>query len=386
MFRQGGVGMQVNFARMADNLMLRQLSLVNFRNLAGAELELGGKFNCLVGNNGAGKSTVLDAVHYLSVCKSFLNALDSQNIRHGQPFFVLSGAFERAGEEEAIHCALKREGKKQFKRNKKEYPRLMDHVGLLPSVVISPLDGDLIAGGSEVRRKFMDGVLSQLDRDYLEHLVIYNRVLLQRNALLKSFADGQPFDPALLEMWDVQLADRGNRVHAIRKAFMEKFLGVFADFYKTISQGSEEVTIGYRSPLEEGDLTDLLAAALPRDRAATHTTVGIHKDDLEFTIGDHPLKRFGSQGQQKSMLVALRLAQYAVMRERSGLRPMLLLDDIFDKLDDSRVAQLLDIVSAPDFGQIFITDTHPKRTADLLKGENDVRVFAVSEGNVSSVS
>lgn len=361
---------------------LRQLSLVNFRNIPGAELELCGKFNCMVGNNGAGKTTVLDAVHYLSVCKSFLNAMDSQNIRHGDPFFVLSGTFEREGEEEAIHCAMKREGKKQFKRNKKEYPRLMDHVGLFPSVVISPLDSDLIAGGSELRRKFIDGVISQLDRGYLEHLVIYNRVLQQRNALLKSFAEGQPFDMAQLEVWDMQLTDRGQRIHQRRALFLESFITEFQRFYTAISQGQEEVGIGYESQMAEGPMEALLAAALPRDRAATHTTVGIHKDDLSFHIGGHPLKRFGSQGQQKSMLVALKLAQYAVMRQQTGVLPMLLLDDIFDKLDDSRVAQLLDLVSGPDFGQILITDTHPERTAQLLKGETNVRVFTVADGTV----
>lgn len=369
---------------MSSNLHLKHLSLVNFRNVSGAELHLGGKFNCMVGNNGAGKTTVLDAVHYLSVCKSFLNSIDSQNIRHGDPFFVLSGTFERAGEDEAIHCAMKREGKKQFKRNKKEYPRLMDHIGLLPSVVISPLDGDLIAGGSEVRRKFLDNVLSQLDREYLDDLVAYNRVLQQRNALLKAFAEGQPFDAGLLEVWDMQLADRGQRIHLRRVAFLETFVKEFQLFYSSISQGQEEVGIDYESQMVEEEMGPLLSAALPRDRAATHTTVGIHKDDLSFHIGGHPLKRFGSQGQQKSMLVALKLAQYAVMRQQTGLLPMLLLDDIFDKLDDARVGQLLDLVSGPDFGQILITDTHPERTAQLLKGVRDVRVFRVDAGNVSA--
>lgn len=358
---------------------------MNFRNVPGAELELGNKFNCLVGNNGAGKTTVLDAVHYLSVCKSFLNAIDTQNIQHDAPFFVLSGTFDKDGTDEAIYCAMKREGKKQFKRNKKEYPRLMDHVGLFPSVVISPLDGDLIAGGSEVRRKFLDGVLSQLERDYLEHLVIYNRVLLQRNALLKSFADGQPFDNAQLEVWDMQLTERGQRIHNRRASFLKTFLEAFQKFYSAIAQGQEQVGIDYESQMNEGAMDELLAAALPRDRVATHTTVGIHKDDLRFNIDGHPLKRFGSQGQQKSMLVALKLAQYAVMCEQTGVLPMLLLDDIFDKLDDSRVAQLLDLVSGPDFGQILITDTHPERTAQLLKGEDNVRVFMVADGMVTGV-
>lgn len=365
-------------------LFLHQLSLVNFKNIGGTDLQLGRKFNCFVGNNGSGKTTLLDAVHYLSVCKSFLNVIDTQNIRHGEPFFLLSGSFERNGELEMINCAMKREGKKQFRRNKKEYSRLVDHVGLLPSVVISPVDGELITGGSEVRRKFMDGVLSQIDKDYLEHLVAYNKMLLQRNALLKSFAEGQPFDGGLLDVWDVQISERGHQIFSRRKLFMEEFLGVFQTFYTGLSGGAEKVGMIYQSHLIEAEMQQLLSDAVARDRAASHTTVGIHKDDLVFTIEDYPLKRFASQGQQKSVLVALKLAQYVIMRSRTGVLPLLLLDDIFDKLDDDRVGRLLDIVSGPDFGQILITDTHPERTAQLLKGEPDVRVYHLSNGALES--
>lgn len=366
-----------------STLHLRLLSLVNFKNISGAEMELGPKFNCFVGNNGSGKTTVLDAVHYLSVCKSFLNAIDSQNIRYEEPFFLLNGTFLRHGEEDVVHCAMKREGKKIFRRNKKEYPRLMDHVGLIPSVVISPTDSELIAGGSELRRRFLDGVLAQLDKQYLEQLVLYNKNLQQRNALLKSFAEGQPFDAGLLEVWDIQLANRGQRIYERRVMFIETLVDAFKAFYTIISGGQEQVTIHYQSQLQDADMDTLLRDAIGRDRAATHTTMGIHKDDLIFSIDGHPLKRFGSQGQQKSMLVALKLAQYAVMRDRCGLLPLLLLDDIFDKLDDNRVAKLLDLVSGLDFGQVLITDTHPKRIAQLLRGKDNVRVFKVAQGTIS---
>lgn len=365
-------------------MQILQLSLVNFKNIANAELLLGKKFNCFVGNNGSGKTTILDALHYLSVCKSFLNAMDTQNISHEQPFFLITGTFERNGESEAIHCAVKREGKKLFKRNRKEYQRLVDHVGLLPSVIISPADGDLISGGSDVRRKFLDGVLAQLDRNYLEQLLAYNKVLAQRNALLKSFSEGNPFDGGLLEVWDIQLAERGERIHAVRAAFFESFRTAFQSYYKVISGGMERVDIIYQSPLDEGSMLQLLSDSLVRDRATTHTTVGIHKDDVLFTLEGYPLRKFASQGQQKSMLVALKLAQYAVMNSQLGLLPLLLLDDIFDKLDDNRVSHLLDLVGGPDFGQIMITDTHPKRIAELLRGHEEVKVFNVSSGQVES--
>lgn len=363
-------------------MYIKQLSLVNFKNISGADIELGKKFNCFVGNNGSGKTTVLDAVHYLSMCKSFLNAIDSQNIKRQEPFMVISGTFERNGEEEKIHCALKREGKKQFKRNKKDYPRLVDHIGLFPSVIIAPTDADIINGGSDLRRKFLDGVIAQLNREYLESLLKYNKALQQRNALLKHFRESHTYDAPSLEMWDAQLAQYGQYIHQKRSTFLEEFIGAFNAFYQTISGTYEEIGLVYESQLNEGDLLELLAASRPKDRAATYTTVGIHKDDLALTINSFALKKFGSQGQQKSALVALKLAQFKVMHQKAGITPLLLLDDIFDKLDDDRVGQLLNLVGGNDFGQIFITDTHPARVAALLQHENDVRVFPISKGEI----
>ena len=362
---------------------LKQLSLVNFKNISGADMELGRKFNCFVGNNGSGKTTVLDAVHYLSMCKSFLNAIDSQNIKDEQPFMVVSGVFEKEGSEEKIYCALKRDGKKQFKRNKKEYDRLIDHVGLFPSVIIAPTDADIINGGSELRRKFLDGVISQLDRDYLENLVQYNKALQQRNALLKYFRENRTFQAESLEVWDEQLAQRGQQIYEKRKAFLADFILAFSSIYKTISGSVEEVGLTYESQLDGEQMLNLLNANLAQDRAATYTTVGIHKDDLGLTVNGLPIKKFGSQGQQKSALVSLKMAQFKVMHEKTGVTPLLLLDDIFDKLDDDRVGQMLKLVSGKAFGQIFITDTHPARVAELLKEEKDVRVFPVSRGEIA---
>jgi DNA replication and repair protein RecF len=363
-------------------MYLKQLSLVNFKNISGAEMVLGKKFNCFVGNNGSGKTTVLDAVHYLSMCKSFLNSIDSQNIQREQPFMVISGEFEKDEEEEKIHCALKRDGKKQFKRNKKDYARLIDHVGLFPSVIIAPTDADIINGGSDLRRKFLDSVISQLDREYLQNLVQYNKALQQRNALLKYFRENRTFQSESLEVWDAQISQRGQLIHERRKAFLSDFIEAFSSLYQTISGSVEEIGLEYVSQLNDGEMLGLLTANVAQDRVATYTTIGIHKDDLGLTINGFSLKKFGSQGQQKSALVALKLAQFKVMHEKSGITPLLLLDDIFDKLDDDRVGQLLKLVSGKAFGQIFITDTHPARVAELLKDEKDVHVFPISQGEV----
>lgn len=348
------------------------------------DFELGPKFNCFVGNNGAGKTTVLDAVHYLSICKSFLNSIDSQNIQREQPFFVLGGTFEKDGEEFQIHCALKREGKKQFKKNKKEYKRLMDHVGQFPSVVIAPTDSDIINGGSELRRKFLDSVISQMDREYLSTLLKYNKALQQRNALLKYFFENRTFSEGDLDIWDVQLSELGTVIYDKRNAFLDEFIKAFEENYLSIAGANESICLRYKSQLSDEKMYDLLKANVAKDRQSTYTTVGVHKDDLELTINDFPLKKFGSQGQQKSTLISLKFAQYKVMHEKCGFTPLLLLDDIFDKLDDDRVGQLLNLVSGKDYGQILITDTHPERVASLLKGQKDVKVFSISQGELQA--
>ncbi|MDP6908553.1 MAG: DNA replication and repair protein RecF [Flavobacteriales bacterium] len=363
-------------------MYLKQLSVVNFKNISGAEMALGQKFNCFVGNNGSGKTTLLDAIHYLSVCKSFLNPIDSQNIKRDQPFLVVNGTFFKDEEDAAIYCALKREGKKQFKKNKKEYKRLIDHVGLFPSVIIAPTDADFINGGSDLRRKFLDSVISQLDRTYLVSLVRYNKALQHRNALLKYFFENRNFKEEDLDVWDMQLSELGQEIYTKREAFLNEFIKAFQSYYQNISGTTEVIGLNYHSQLKDGLMYDQLKSNIDRDRAATYSTIGIHKDDLQLSINEFPLKKFGSQGQQKSALVALKLAQFKVMEKKSGQTPLLLLDDIFDKLDDDRVGQLLKLVSGKSFGQIFITDTHPERVAALLEGQKDVKVFAISGGEI----
>lgn len=367
-------------------MYLKNLSVLNFKNYPEAQLEFSSHVNCLTGNNGEGKTNILDAIHYLSFCKSFFNPIDSQNILHNAPFFMLQGVFDVNAQEEEVYCGLKRNQKKQFKRNKKEYQRLADHIGLFPLVMISPADSELITEGSESRRKFVDSVIAQFDRDYLESLIQYNKVLSQRNALLKQIADSGKFDKTSLEIWDVQLIEHGKKVFEKRKQFIHDFISIFQKYYELISGGREQVGLNYSSHLNEAAFADVLAKAINRDRAMEYTTVGIHKDDLEFTIDTHSLKKYASQGQQKSFLIALKLAQFDFIKKIKGITPILLLDDIYDKLDDLRVKQLMELVSSDHFGQLFITDTHPNRLANLFKtGNVDFKLFKISNGNAVEI-
>ena len=365
---------------------LKKLSVLNFKNYPETELQFSNRINCLTGNNGEGKTNILDAIHYLSFCKSFFNPIDSQNILHESPFFLIQGVFEGPDQEDDIYCGLKRNQKKQIKRNKKEYSRLADHIGLYPLVMISPADSELITEGSESRRKFIDSVIAQFDRDYLENLISYNKVLSQRNALLKQFSDSRQFDRTSLEIWDMQLIEYGKRVHLKRQDFINSFITIFQKYYELISGGREEVGMGYTSHLNDISFADALEKALNRDRAMEYTTVGIHKDDLEFTINGYPLKKYASQGQQKSFLIALKLAQFDFIKNIKKVTPILLLDDIYDKLDDRRVKQLMELVSSDNFGQLFITDTHPTRLANLFLTTNaDFKVFQITNGNALEV-
>jgi DNA replication and repair protein RecF len=363
---------------------LKKLSVLNFKNYPEVELLFCSHINCLTGNNGEGKTNILDAIHYLSFCKSFFNPIDSQNILHESPFFLIQGLYETENQEEdELYCGLKRNQKKQFKRNKKEYSRLADHIGLYPLVMISPADSELITEGSESRRRFIDSVIAQFDRDYLENLISYNKVLSQRNALLKQFGDSRQFDKTSLEIWDIQLIEYGKKVHLKRQSFINSFIPIFQKYYELISGGREQVGMDYISHLNDNAFADVLEKALNRDRAMEYTTVGIHKDDLEFTINGYPLKKYASQGQQKSFLIALKLAQFAFIKSIKKVTPILLLDDIYDKLDDLRVKQLMELVSSDHFGQLFITDTHPTRLADLFKTTNaDFKVFQITNGSV----
>ncbi|MBL4752967.1 MAG: DNA replication/repair protein RecF [Flavobacteriales bacterium] len=363
-------------------MYLKKLSLVNFKNYEAAELNFTRGINCFVGNNGVGKTNLLDAIHYLSFCKSFINPIESQNVRYESDFFIIQGNFDLKGKKEQIHCGFKKGKKKQFQRNKKEYSRLADHIGLLPVVLISPEDTALIQEGSDLRRKFIDTIIAQLDHVYLDKLIAYNRILSQRNALLKRFAESRSFDQDAIDVWDEQLVDLGTVIHEKRAAFLESFTPIFQKHFEFISQGEEEVSLAYRSQLNEEHFSTVLAAAMSKDRVLQYSTAGIHRDDLVFTMGEHPIKKLGSQGQRKSFVIALKLAQFDFLRSEKGYAPLLLLDDIFDKLDPSRVKQLMELVSGENYGQIFITHTHEDRLNEVLAEMEDVKVFQVSSGSV----
>ena len=362
---------------------LARLSVVNFKNIEDVSMDLAEKVNCFLGNNGAGKTSLLDAIYYLAFCKSFFNPIDSQNIRHDEGFFVIDGNIVLDGEEERFFCGLKKGDKKHFKLNQKEYERLADHIGIIPLVMIAPADTHLVTEGSDVRRKFMDGIISQYDRQYLDHLLHYNRLLAQRNALLKHQWAERKFDSLSLEVFDEQLHDLGTTIYAKRVSFLEGYLPIFNRFYALISGGAETVSIEYDSALNDTTLLELFNASRDRDYRAQYTTQGIHKDDLKFTIGGHPMKKFGSQGQIKSFVISLKLAQFDYLKDIKQRKPILLLDDIFDKLDDQRVAALMQLVSEEHFGQIFITDANLHRVPDLFKDEQvPLKKFLVESGSI----
>jgi len=337
---------------------LAKLSIYNFKNFPEAEFSLSNKINCFVGNNGVGKTNLLDAIYYLSFCKSYFNPSDAQNIRHGEDFFTIRGAYLRQHNlSEQLQCIQKRGQRKKFLYNSKEYERLADHIGLFPLVMISPSDRDLINEGSETRRRYIDSVISQFDKLYLDSLIKYNKALYQRNALLKSFAERRYFDADALEIWNEQMITLGEEIYSKRSAFLKDFIPLFQHYFTFLSEGKEQVDMVYLSQLHNTDQRELMKKAVEADRAAQYTTVGTHKDDLDFRMEGYAVKRFGSQGQQKSFVIAIKLAQFEYTRKRNGFKPILLLDDVFDKLDDNRVQQLMSLVSENSFGQVFITDT-----------------------------
>lgn len=363
-------------------MILKRISILNYKNLEQVELDFSSKMNCFIGQNGMGKTNLLDAVYYLSFCKSATNPIDSQNMMHNQDFFMLQGLYATdGGDIEEVYCGMKRRQKKQFKRNKKEYSRLSDHIGLVPLVMVSPADSELISGGSEERRRFMDVVISQYDKEYLEALIRYNKALLQRNTLLK--AEQEP-DDELMNVWEEMMAATGAVVYRKRCAFIEEFIPTFQAFYSHISQDKEQVNLSYESHAMQGELQQLLKDNRQRDRIMGYSLKGIHKDDLVMQLGEYPIKKEGSQGQNKTYLIALKLAQFDFLRRTgNNTTPLLLLDDIFDKLDASRVEQIVKLVAGDRFGQIFITDTNRDHLDQILrKTEGDYKVFEVVDGVV----
>ena len=365
-------------------MILKRISILNYKNLEQVELTFSPKLNCFLGQNGMGKTNLLDAVYFLSFCKSAGNPIDSQNICHDADFFVIQGFYEAAdGTLEEVYCGMKRRQKKQFKRNKKEYTRLSDHIGFLPLVMVSPADTELIAGGSDGRRRFMDVVISQYDKEYLDALIRYNKALVQRNTLLKS---EQPVEDELFVVWEEMMAKAGEVVYRKREAFVNEFIPIFQSFYSFISQDREQVGLSYRSHARDTSLLGVLRESRERDRIMGFSLKGIHKDDLEMLLGDFPIKREGSQGQNKTYLVALKLAQFDFLHRAGNTVPLLLLDDIFDKLDASRVEQIVKLVAGDRFGQIFITDTNREHLDNILhKVGGDYRMFRVDQGMVSEM-
>ena len=348
-------------------MILKKLYLLNYKNIAENSFEFESKINAIVGKNGIGKTTILDAIYHLAVGKSYFNPLSTQNIKHGEEFFVIDGMFEKENRTEQIICSYKKAQKKILKRNGKIYDKFSEHIGLIPIVLISPSDTDLIIEGSETRRKFIDNVISTFDTTYLSTLINYQKTLQQRNALLKYFALNQVYDADNLNIYNEQLSVFGHIIFTKRKDFLEKFIPVFQELYEVISENAEKVTIEYESQLHDDNLEILLVQNLQKDRITQYTNCGIHKDDVIFNIAGFPVKKFGSQGQQKSFLSALKLAQFDFIKKQTKTLPILLFDDIFDKLDAFRVQQIVNMVNDDVFGQIFISDTHPERTENIIK-------------------
>ena len=346
---------------------LKNLSLFNYKNFSEANFQFDSKINCFVGKNGIGKTNVLDAIYHLAHGKSYFNSIAIQNIKHGEEFFVIDGEFEKNNRNEQIVCSIKKGNKKILKRNGKNYDKFSEHIGFIPLVIISPADNDLITDGSETRRKFLDTVISQLDSVYLNQLIGYQKVINQRNALLKYFALNHVFDADNLDIYNEQLQQLGAQIFEKRKLFLDDFLPIFNKHYIQITNAAESVQLIYDSQLFDNTILNLLRNNLTKDRVLQYTSAGIHKDDLLFQIEGFPIKKFGSQGQQKSFLIALKLAQFEFVKKKSGENPILLLDDIFDRLDEDRVGKIVAMVNNDDFGQLFISDTHQDRTENIVK-------------------
>ncbi|WP_456375985.1 DNA replication/repair protein RecF [Lutibacter sp.] len=346
---------------------LKKITLVNFKNFESETFDFQEKINCFVGNNGVGKTNVLDAIYYLSFAKSYFNSVATQNIRHSEDFFMVEGEYIINEKVDTVVCSLKRGNKKVVKRNGKVYEKFSDHIGYLPLVIISPADRDLITGGSDIRRKFIDNVISQSDNQYLQTVIKYNKVLAQRNSLLKYFALNRTFDAINLKVYDEQLSRYGTIIYEKRSTFLAAFIPIFRKRYEAIANSSEKVDLVYKTQLNEMSFLELFEQNVARDRVLQFTSSGIHKDDLVFEMDGYSVKKFGSQGQQKSYLIALKLAQFDFIKAHSKVKPILLLDDIFDKLDDLRVAQIINLVNNNEFGQLFISDTHKERTEEVVK-------------------
>lgn len=365
-------------------MFLEKLSILNFKNLAQSDLQFSANINCLLGNNGTGKTNLLDAVYFMSIGKSSLNLTDGQCVKHGTDFFMLDGSYTIGDDRrEKIICSFRRNGGgKVIKRNGKEYDRMSEHIGLLPIVMVSPQDTALIHDAADERRRFLNTFLSQIDKGYLAALVKYNHLIAERNKLLKNlngFAD-------ILSIIDMQLNDVATVIHSKRSLFVEKLSPIVSGYYRSISDDREDVEIRYKSDLNSSSLSDLLIMSAEKDRIMGHTTVGVHRDDLQMSILDYPIRKYGSQGQQKCIIIAMKLAQFDIIKQMSGIRPILLLDDVFDKLDFMRVERLIEIVSGEHFGQIFLTDSNKVRIENIITQiTTEHKLFDVDNGAITEL-
>ncbi len=365
-------------------MYLKHLSLVNFKNIAQGQISPVEGINCFIGHNGAGKTNLLDAIYYLSFCKSFINPADNQNIAHDQDFFVVQAGYDISNNEEHVYCGVKKGQKKQFKRNKKEYTKLSNHIGFIPLVMISPQDEALITEGGEARRKYLDTVISQYDKNYLDHLINYNKVLAQRNSYLKSVSSLNDKVENMLEVWDYQLASLGEKISEARQRFLNELSPIFQEYYQFISENKETVSFTYRSHLKDGDFIEVLKENRSKDVVLGYSTKGIHRDDVQFNIDNYAIKRQGSQGQRKTFLIALKLGQFQFLNTYKKQKPILLLDDIFDKLDNKRGDKLIELVGGDYFNQIFITDTQLDRVKNILvKIDKASKIYLVENGTVN---
>ena len=363
-------------------MYLKRLCLINFKNIRDADLAFSGNLNCFVGDNGTGKTNVLDSVYYLSMCKSAFNLTDGQSVNHDADFFMIDGHYTISGERnEHISCGFKRGSGKTIKRNQKDYEKLSEHIGRLPVVLVAPSDTSLINESGEDRRRFVNTMISQLDGEYLNALIKYNHILAERNKLLKQQRSSNFSE--IIDVLDMQLASYGETIHKKRTALIEQLSPVVEYYYAKLSGDREDVSIGYKSELNGSPFEEILKESREKDMFLQYSTAGIHRDDIVMKISGYPLRKFGSQGQQKSFLIALKLAQFEIITQRTNLLPILLLDDIFDKLDMTRVERLITLVSDSKFGQIFISDSNKVRLETILAGINkDYKLFEVESGVV----
>ena len=362
-------------------MILNTATILNYKNIAEARMECSPKLNCLIGNNGQGKTNVLDAIYYLSMCRSYVSTADNSSvIKHGEPYMMLQGSYTRCEAPVEISIALQRGKRKVVRRDGKEYQRLSQHIGLLPVVMVSPMDWDLVRGSGEERRRFMDLIISQNNSEYLDALIRYNKAVEQRNAMIKR----EMRDPLLYETVEQAMAVHATLIHQVRSLWVEQFMPIFMHYYSAVAGDGETVSLHYQSHLNDGSMADHLAATRERDMILGYTTRGIHRDDIELMLDGYPMRRTGSQGQCKTYTIALRFAQFDFLKANNAAVPILLLDDIFDKLDASRVERIVDVVSSNRFGQIFITDTNRNHLDEIVARHGGGHcLMHVEDGNIT---